>query len=61
VKTIRKFTDEYWQDLIENAREYLIESKGKRNRATSSSSASAGRAEDAEIYDPDGAFEMDVV
>ena len=57
VPTIQKFSEQYWEELIEMAGDYLSEFKSKRKRATSSSSS--GAAEE-DIYDPDAAFVMDM-
>jgi hypothetical protein len=58
VPTIEKFSEDYWCDLIKNAREYLVESRSKRQRAISSSSAGPA-ADEATVYDPDAALVME--
>jgi hypothetical protein len=61
VPTIQKFTNAYWQDLIETARDYLSEFKTKRKRASSSASSGLVTAvEEETICDPDGAYVMDI-
>jgi hypothetical protein len=59
VGTIQRFPEQYWEELLDMAREYLTEFKSKRKRATSSSSSGPAE-EETGIYDPDAAFVMDV-
>jgi hypothetical protein len=61
VPTIQKFTDAYWQDLIETARDYLSEFKTKRKRASSSASSGLGNTvEEGMVYDPHAEFVMEI-